>query len=63
MFVWHVSDFSHCWIKTAEKKQPKDWLRVGSQSIVLGKAWQPVLRAAGHSVPTGRKEREMNTGG
>lgn len=49
--------------KQPKKKQPKDWLCVGSQSIVLGKAWQPELRASGHSVPTGRKEREMNTGG
>lgn len=61
MFVWYVSDFSHCWIK--KKKQPMDWLHVGLQSIVLEKAWQPELRAAGHGVPTGRKEREMNPDG
>lgn len=47
----------------SKKKQPKDWLHVGSQSIVLEKAWQLEFRAAGHSVPTGRKEREMNPDG
>lgn len=49
--------------KKKKKRQPKDWLYVGSQSLVLEKAWQLELRAAGHSVPTGRKEREMNTDG